>query len=157
MLVKIIGSVLLALSGVVASVSLCRYCRRRLDTLDGFIALIFYIKGQVECYARPIGEILATLSPEILRDCNCPTGVASIEELIGESRIYLDRESLRLVSAFSMEFGSVFREEQSKRCDYYISLLNERRALISSRLLPEMRAGSAVCICSSLCWLILLW
>ena len=157
MLVKIIGSVLLALSGVVASVSLCRYCRRRLDTLDGFIALIFYIKGQVECYARPIGEIIASLSPEILRDLNCPTGASSIEELVGESRIYLDRESLRLVSAFSQEFGSVFREEQSKRCDYYIGLLGERRARISERLLPEMRAGSAVCICSSLCLLILLW
>lgn len=157
MLIKIIGSVLLAASGVCASVSLCRYCRRRLDTLDGFIALIFYIKGQVECYARPIGEIIASLSPEILRDLNCPTGASSIEELVSESRIYLDREGLRLVSAFSQEFGSVFREEQSRRCDYYIALLSERRARLSERLLPEMRAGSAVCICSSLCLLILLW
>lgn len=157
MLIKIIGSVLLAASGLCASVSLCRYCRRRLDTLDGFIALIFYIKGQVDCYARPIGEIVATLSPEILRDCNCPTGASSIEELISESKIYLDRECLRLVSAFSSEFGSVFREEQSKRCEHYISLLGERRARICDRLLPEMRAGSAVCICSALCLLILLW
>ena len=157
MLIKIIGSVLLAASGVCASVSLCRYCRRRLDTLDGFIALIFYIKGQVECYARPIGEIIASLSPEILRDLNCPTGASSIEELVSESRIYLDREGLRIVSAFSQEFGAVFREEQSRRCDYYIALLGERRARLSERLLPEMRAGSAVCICSSLCLLILLW
>jgi hypothetical protein len=92
-----------------------------------------------------------------LRDLNCPTGASSIEELVSESRIYLDREGLRLVSAFSQEFGSVFREEQSRRCDYYIALLGERRARLSERLLPEMRAGSAVCICSSLCLLILLW
>ena len=157
MLIKIIGSLLLAASGVGAALSLCRYCRRRLDTLDGFIALIFYIKGQVECYARPIGEIIASLSPEILRDCNCPTGAGSIEELIGESRIYFDRESLRILTAFSQEFGSVFREEQSKRCDYYLALLGERRARLGERLLPEMRAGSALCICSSLCLLILLW
>ncbi len=157
MLIKFIGSALLALSGACASVSLCRYCHRRLEAIEGFIALIFYIKGQVECYARPICEIMATLSPEILRDCGCPTGASSLEELISESKIYLDRESYRLLSAFAQEFGTVFREEQSKRCDYYIALLGERRALISSRLLPEMRAGSAVVLCASLCLVILLW
>jgi hypothetical protein len=49
MLLKIFGTVLLAISGVVAAVSLRIYHKRRIETLDGFISLINYIKGQVDC------------------------------------------------------------------------------------------------------------
>ena len=157
MWIKIIGSILLCASGAFSAISLCRFHRRRLETTDGFISLIYYIKGQVDCYARPIGDILLSLPPEILRACNCPRGANSLEELILESRIYLDRESLRLVTSFSSEFGSIFREEQTRRCDHYITLLRERRGEIASRLSSEMRSGSAICICISLGLAILLW
>lgn len=157
MLIKLGGGLFLCLSGLISAISLCRYCRRRLDTLDGFISLIQYIKGQVECYARPIGDILSSLPPEILQDCNCPVGASSLDELIEESRIYLDRDSLRLLTAFSGEFGSIFREEQVRRCDHYAARLRERRTLISDRLSGEMRSGAALCIGLSLCLIILLW
>ncbi|MBO5683302.1 MAG: hypothetical protein J6S10_04910 [Clostridia bacterium] len=155
--VKIIGSALLCASGGFSALSLCRYHRRKLDTVDGFISLIYYIKGQVDCYARPIGDILFSLPPEILRDCNCPAGATSLEELVNKSRIYLDRESLRLVTSFSSEFGSIFREEQTRRCEHYASQLSLRRDDIAARLSAEMRSGSAICICTSLCLAILLW
>ena len=157
MWIKLLGSVLLGVSGVLSALSVCRFHRRRLDTLDGFISLIYYIRGQVDCYARPIGEIMQSLPPEILRSCNCPRGALTLEELIEESKIFLDREELRLISAFAGEFGSSFREEQTRRCDHYISMLRDRREIASERLVPEMRSGSAVCICVSLCLMLLLW
>lgn len=157
MLLKLFGTILLALSGGVAAVSLRIYHRRRVDTIDGFISLIYYIKGQVDCYARPIGEIMLSMPPEILRGCNCPKGATSIEELIEESRLYLDRESLRLVTAFANEFGSIFREEQARRCDHYASMLQGLREQIATRGEGEMRSGGAVCICVALCLAILLW
>ncbi len=157
MLIKIIGSVLICVSGLLCAFSICRYYRRRQDTLDGFISLIYYIRGQVDCYARPIGDILLSLPPEMLRDCNCPRGALSLEELVCESRIYLDRESLRLLTSFSSEFGSIFREEQTRRCDHYISQLRDRRIELAGRLPYEMRSASAICICIALCLTILLW
>ena len=157
MWIKIIGSILLCASGGFSAFSLCRFHRRRLDTTDGYISLVYYIKGQVDCYARPIGDILQSLPPDILRSCNCPRGARSLDELIGESRIYLDRESFRLMTAFSNEFGSIFREEQTRRCEHYATLLRERRAEIAGRLASEMRSGSAICICLSICLAILLW
>ncbi len=157
MLLKLIGTIFLALSGGAAAISLRIYQRRRLDTLDGFISLIYYIKGQVDCYARPIGDIMLSLPPEILRGCNCPKGASSLEELIDESRIYMDRETLRLVSAFSSEFGSIFREEQARRCDHYVSALRDLRDHVATRGEGEMRSGGAVCICVALCLAILLW
>lgn len=155
--IKIIGSILLAVAGALAAVSVRVFHRRRIDTLDGFISLIFYIKGQVDCYAMPIGDIIASLPPEMLRALNCPRGALTLEELIDESRLYLDRESLRLVTAFSGEFGSVFREEQMRRCDHYIAMLSEVRQRVGMKCESEARAGSALCICTALCLAVLLW
>lgn len=157
MWIKLIGSILLGLSGAVSAISVCRFHRRRLDTLDGFISLIYYIKGQVDCYARPIGDIMLGLPPEILRDCNCPRGASTLDELIEESRVYLNREELRLLCSFASEFGSTFREEQTRRCGHYIEMLRDRRAAVSERLVGEMRSGSALCVCVSICLMLLLW
>ena len=157
MLIKIIGSFAIVTAGGVCALSLCRYHKRRLETLEGFISLIYYIKGQVECYARPIGEILQALPPEILRDCNCPEGADSLEELVSESRHLLDRESDRLLRAFCAEFGNTFREEQGRRCEHYASQLCRHRAAISEHSVSDMRAASAICLCACLCLTILLW
>ena len=155
--IKLAGGALLALTGVVGAISLRLYNHRRIDTLDGFVALIFYIKGQVDCFARPIGDILYSLPPEILRQCNCPKGALTLEDLIEESRIYLDAESLRLISAFASEFGSIFRDEQTKRCDYYANMLDGIRNRLSDKAEGESRSGGAICICVALGIAILLW
>lgn len=157
MLIKLIGSILICATGGFLAFTVCRYHRKRLDTLDGFISLIYYIKGQVECYARPISDILRSLPLEILRDCSCPEGADSLEEIVDESRLFLDRDTLRYLMAFATEFGSTFREEQARRCEHYISILRDRRTAVADRLSAEMRSESAVCICVSLCLMILLW
>lgn len=157
MTAKLIGSLILALTGIILAVAICQYQRRRLRTVDGILALIFYVKGQVDCYARPLSDILGSLPPEICRDCNCSTGVSSLEELIEECRIYLDEEGLRQVAAFTAEFGSIFREEQVRRCEHYISVLESRRNQIAERVNAQSRVGSALCICLALCLMILLW
>lgn len=157
MYIKLVGGSFLLVAALLSSISLCAYYRRRLDTLDGFISLIQYIKGQVDCYARPIDGILSALPPEILRDCNCPAGAGSLEEMIEESRLYLDRDSLRYVTAFAVEFGSIFREEQTRRCDHYVDRLRERRAAVAERQTMEMRSGCAIILSLSACILILLW
>lgn len=156
-MIKLIGGFFICAAGGILTLSLCRFHRKRLETLDGLISLIYYIKGQVDCYARPISGILSTMSPEILRDCNCPEGAMSLEEIVDESRIFLDRDTFRLLTTFAAEFGSTFREEQTRRCEHYIAVLRDRRAIVADRLSAEMRSHSAVCICVALCLMILLW
>ncbi len=157
MLIKLIGTVILLLSGGALSLSLCRFQRKRLETIDGFLSLLFHIKGQIDCFARPIGEILHTLPPAILRSCNCPRGADSLDELIEESKPYLDEEPMRLLSSFESEFGSTFREEQMRRCDYYIGALGEKRRALEPKVAAKMRSGSTLCICLCLSLTVLLW
>ena len=157
MIIKIIGGASIVICSIFFAISHRRFEERRLRTLDGLIALITYIKGQVDCYALPIGEILSRLPAEIFYDCNCPEGADSIDEIVAECRIYLEEESLRLVEAFASEFGSTFREEQLRRCDHYISSLGAERRVLAEDVIKRSRVGSALWVCSSLAILILLW
>ena len=157
MTLKLIGALIFCLSGVVMAISYRRFQLKKLQTLDGFVSLLFYIKGQIECFARPRSEILLTLPPEIFCACNCPGGAETFEELVEESRIYLDEEALRLVCAFASEFGGVFRDEQLRRCDYYISALSEERRRVFASVGARSRAGGALWICGCVGIIILLW
>ena len=155
--IKIIGGAVIAVSALLMAISHCRYEERRLRTLDGFISLLFYIKGQIDCYSLPLSDILSTLPVKIFSDCNTPEGSDELDDVIDNSRIYLEEESERLLEAFSSEFGSTFRDEQLRRCDHYIAALGEQRSRLFFEVGRSRRVGSAIWICSSLCLLILLW
>ena len=157
MVIKLIGCGAVALASVIMAISYRRFFWRKLDTIDGFIALLFYIKGQIDCYSRPRSDILSTLPPEIFHACNCPQGATTLEELVDASRIYLDDEPTRLLGAFCAEFGSTVREEQLRRCDHYIAALSEQRRMIASAVESKSRAGSALWICAGLAAVILFW
>ncbi len=157
MLAKLIGSLLIALGGAAVAFAVCRYERRRLQVLDAFISLIFYIKGQVDCYSLPIGSILEGAPRELLSICGRGEGADELPSLVHSSRLYLDEESYRLLSAFASEFGGAYREEQLRRCEYYIGALDEQRRRIYDEVPVRSKIGSALSICSAVGILILLW
>ena len=156
MVFKILGSLFLCTSGAFVSVYVSRFQKNRLLVLDSFISLIFYIKGQVDCFSKPIGEILLCAPKEILD--NCAKGVnMGLCDMVESNRIYLSDESFRLLYCFSSEFGSTYRDEQMKRCDYYIEALTEERKNVAEDISKKSRIYSTLAICSSLCLLIMLW
>lgn len=147
-MIKLVGGLLLAVCGVTLAFSICRFERKRLSVLDLFISLLFYIKGQIDCFGLPLCDIMKK------------SGLSSYEdfgEMLESNKIYLDDESYRLLENFYSEFGSVYRDEQLRRCDYYICALDERRKLIFSDLPSRTRIGGVLCICSVIGILILLW
>ena len=77
--------------------------------------------------------------------------------MLTHSRIYLDRESYRLLQRFFLEFGSLYRDEQLRRCDYYIEALGEQRRILFDDLPARAKIGGALCICSVIGLLIILW
>lgn len=157
MLFKLVGSALVAISGIIAAMAHRRYQWKRLATIDGFIALLLYIKGQIDCFARPRCEIFGTVPAEVFCACNCPHGAQTLDEMIEASRTYLDDESTRLLSSFASEFGSTFRDEQLRRCDYYISSLSAERNTVFADVHSKIRSWGAIYICISFGLIILIW
>ncbi len=152
-MIKLVGSLLLALTGLTLAVSISRFEQKKLRVIDSFISLIFHIKGQIDCYSLPLCDILRN-RPEGLELLE---GSEDLGEILYHARIYLDAETYRLLESFYSEFGGLYREEQLKRCDYYIEALGEQRRALFEDLPARQRIGSALCICSTIGILIILW
>ncbi len=170
-MIKLVGSFFLLLTGGYVSVTVSRFEHRRLQVLDGYIALIYYIKGQIDCYALPIAEILARVDPAVLSAClGQPSGKQMVappirispsepplSALVRESRLYLEPECDRLLSAFAGEFGQTFRADQVSRCDHYIGELSEHRRRLVDALPARTRVSSTLCLATAAAMVVLLW
>ena len=156
---KLLGVLLILAVGVFASYSSVRYEKRRLTVIDGWIDLIFYIRSQIDCFLMPIGQILENGEQPLLQACASisPDGATDLSAILRASSLYLDGEGKRLLEAFVREIGSSYREEQIRRCDYYISSLQVLRAKIADALPMRIRLCAALCMCIALGIAILLW
>ena len=168
MIYKLLGTLLLLGAGGYVSLAVNRFERRRLSVLDGYVSLIQYIKGQIDCYAMPLTDILARADPALIAAClglDAPRAVQSapweeiipLPTLIHESRLYLEPESERLLTTFTGELGAVFRAEQVARCDYYLEALTRQRSKLAEALPARLRVGSTLCMCCAVAVTILLW
>ncbi len=154
---KIFGALLVLAVGGGAAVSAVRYEKCRLRVLDAWIDLIFYIRSQIDCYLKPIAEILS--GEECARLCAelAAEDAADLQAILRASELYLDGDVKRFLESFVREIGSVYREEQIKQCDYYIAVLRDARASVAAEHPARIRLSVALCICISLGTAILLW
>lgn len=154
---KIAGALLVLASGTGLAVGAVRYERVRLQVHDALISLIFFIKGRIDCYAMPVEQIMLTMDKSILADCRCPGQVESIEALLPHVQSYLDPETYRVLQSFGEGLGSGFRDEQLKRCDYYMELLRQKRMQLEESLGARVRTNGVIWILCALGAVILLW
>lgn len=162
MLFKWIGVGILMMAGGYATLAMNRIETRRLTVLDGYISLLRYIKGQINCFAMPVGDILDTADPSVLSACHGEkrhqtAEKESLSELILASRLYLEPETERLLHNFSAELGHTFREEQVMRCEDYIRALGEERRKLAEATPARIRINSILTLCTTLGMAILLW
>ena len=168
MLLKILGSGILLLAGGYVSLAIVAFERRRLRVLDGYISLIYYIKGQIDCYALPLTDILTSVDPTILLACLGvdtealrlsaePPETCDLTDMVRQSRLYLQPESERLLTTMTGELGTTYRTEQVRRCEYYLSALTEERRKLYETLPGRLRTTCTLCLCCALGTAVLLW
>ncbi len=163
MLYKWIGAGILLLMGGYASVTMNRLEQKRLDVLDSYIALLRYIKGQINCYAMPVSDILETADPLLLSACfgdaqhGEAVGSVSLSTMIHAAHLYLEPESERLLRNFSAELGHTYRAEQVTRCEDYIAALGEERRRLADATPMRLRLNSMLSFCAAFGMAILLW
>ena len=154
---KLLGVLAMLLSGGIGAWSAVCYERRRLRVLDGWLDMIRHLRSQIDCYLMPLDEILSKSDEAILRACACRTPHPSLPSLLASSRSYLGEESGRLIASFVKEIGGSYREEQLRRCDYYITALRTERNKLAESLPSRIRLSVSLCLCASIGAFILLW
>lgn len=156
-LIKLIGGGLILSAGVAAAYGTVRFEKQRLSVTDAWIDLIFHIRGQIDCYLKPLDEILTCADREILQGCMCRTPHPDLKTLYQASEPYLDEEARRLISGFIKEIGGSYREEQLRRCDFYINALRTIRQKIADDLPARTKLRITLSLCCAIGATILLW
>ncbi len=156
-MIKLFGILLILCVGGFSAVNAVRYEKRRINVMDGWLDLMFYIRGQIDCYLMPLNEILIGSDRKLLDACMSPHNATDLNAILHASAVYLDGDAKRLLESFVREIGSTYREEQVRRCDYYMTALRSQREKLSAELPMRLRLTVTLCICITLGTAILLW
>lgn len=128
-----------------------------INMIEAYLSLLRYTRGQIDCYALPIGDIFEKCDGERLWACGWrePVHPRGFDELFLCSNIN-DKTTRDVVLEFCSDFGQNYREEQLKRCDFCISALESRKDELLSRLSDKKKLNLALCLSASLAVIILL-
>lgn len=156
-LFRLAGVLMLACSGLAVSQTLNRRATAALCQTEGFMALIRAVRGQIECFARPIGQILFSCERETLDACGYAGEMppSDLAVLVKQVRVY-DAPTVAAVARFSEEFGRGYRADEVRACDYTLSLLEDRRTRLAGELPQKKKRNVVLCVCASLALALLL-
>lgn len=156
-ILKLFGVLLLLGVGAYSALSLSLLEKRRIAVLNGWLDLIYHIRTQIDCYLTPLDQIFAELPPNLSKIGVNDHPATDLSTLLQCTRPYLDGDSIQLLDGFAREIGTCYREEQVKRCDYFLSALRGIRDRQKAQLPARLRAQSALCLCGAFGLAILLW
>ncbi len=154
---KLLGACLLGVVGIVSAKIAVSRIKTQLCMTDAWVDLIYLIRTEIDCYLRPIDEILADADEKLLQRAGGGRSADTLDKLLNGAKPYLSAETVQLLEAFVRELGTSYRTEQLKRCDHYIGTLQKQRDLLAAALPSRIKLYSALCICGALGAVILLW
>ena len=157
LLYKALGAIVIFACGIETARRLNARLTGENERTEKYILLLRYIKAQIGCFALPIGEILARAEASLLAGCgwrreSAPT---SLEQMLAEAGLG-DRTSQGILLEFCKDFGRSYLDEQIRRCDHYITLLEERQVSVGKDIPRRKKLNSTLCISGALALIILL-
>ena len=156
-MIRLAGALLVLAMGALAAYGAARAEKRRLEVLEGWVDLIMYIRGQIDCFLTPLDEILQNCDRRVLDACLAPENARDLETVLAASLPYLDADARHLLERFLREVGTSYREEQLKRCDYYLNALSVLREKRAAELPVRRRLLTSLSLCAAIGTAILLW
>lgn len=145
---KLAGAALLLLCGALGGRMICRDRERDLEVIEGYIALIKYIKNQIDCFNKPLDRILASCPNSILASIGASPGEGGMAELLGRSP-NPPAAVAELLGGLSLELGGGYRESQLKLCDYYLGRIGAERDRLAAELPRKRRSTMTLCVCGA--------
>jgi hypothetical protein len=154
---KIVGAIIIAVSGIVGSYVLNSAARHTLEQIEGFLSLVRHLRNEIECFCMPLPSALARCPREVLVRCGYTASDVpkSVRELV-DGCVVSDGETQKAMLSFASSIGKGYRDEQLGLCDYCIELIEARRQIACEQLPSRIKRNSAVCMCGALAVVILL-
>lgn len=118
--------------------------KKKIEQTEAFIALVKYIKNQIDCYSMPMEKILHSC-PELLLRLGIEKEISSLSELLSECEIVCGEDCKKILYTFSESFGKGYREHQVKRCDAAVTELEEIKKRLGTEYPSKKKTAAALC------------
>ena len=155
--IKLIGAGLLFGVAIGNALHRTRLEKKRLAVLNAWIALLYRIREQIDCFCLPLDEILAEADTALLSEPSTKDTPVTLWGLLESSKPYLAVDCQSILASCIGELGASYREEQVKRCDVYLARLEAVREEEKSALPTRIKLTVTLNLCLWLGTSILLW
>ena len=151
------GAILVALCALEGARRLNRGIDEDLSGVDAYLALLHYVRSQIDQYALPLGEIFERCSRDVLSSCGWREERAPLgfDELYSCCRID-DKDAKKVISEFCVGFGRNYREEELRRCDFAIETLGRCHRRLVGEASKKKKLNLTLCLCGAAALIILL-
>ena len=154
---RAIGIIIVLISGVAGSFLVVSEFEKRLTNTRALCKLLRVCTEQVEYFSCSSHEILANCDALLLRECGYLD-----KEIPNDFSEFLDRceilsnESRAIMIEFAKDFGKSYKDEQVKRCKYYLEKMDEHESKLESSLPAQRKLYFAILLAATLTAIILL-
>ena len=155
---RVLGAITVMTSSIWFYFIIEGYEKKKTIQINAYLKLLSYIKAQIECYMLPIDMVLMKCDGSLIYDCGFyeDERPKSFNELLDNSKFYIDNEMLEKLCAFSRELGTSYAEDQLKLCERYISDLNIMYEKYKTQRTKDKKLSLAICLSTSLSLILIL-
>lgn len=121
--VKWIGVLVIAAFAFLGGIWLSAFEQARCRQARAFLALLEYMRRQIECFSLPVPQILQEADASLLAACGVEERPRDFASLLQDCELLLPARYCTLLAEFSAELGTAYRSEQLRACTYYTAQL----------------------------------
>ena len=153
---KLTGAAMLISGGVLMSMVLNRRCSAAVKLCESWVSFVRYVKNQVECFSLPFDEILMR-RVDLLRECGLyGTDIPKTPNELLSCGIQGDKRTVELVRGLISDFGKYYRDEQVKRCEICLTMLEEHAEKMREELKSKKKLNTTLVMSACIALAILL-
>ena len=155
---KWLGALFLLSAGALVSRLLICFEKRRVLQAEGYLALLRFLRWQIDALAKPLPQILAACDGDVLLACGWQKEAPpeTLTTLLEGSALYLSDEVCALLHTFAQELGKGYRDEQLRGCDYHLARLSPYCDALRKDLPKKERIALFLPIAAALALILLL-
>lgn len=159
MWVKLIGGGMMVLSALAYCYQYERRARQTQQKMAAWVTLLTYIRTQIACFATPLSEILLHADARVLAvlEEGEPLTATMLASHCQAQKEQFPKEFGTLLERLAQELGTVWRQEQIARLDYYIEALTQQREAFFESSKGATRTRRTLILCGVLGVILLVW
>lgn len=138
---EIVGALFVLTASVLIGLDICSLESEKIKQGEELCALLRHIRSNIDFFLTPVDEILHDYSSPALDRCGFTSVMKEkgLKTALQDGGLTVRGKTIELLSAFSDELGAGYREDELKRCDYYIEKLNDENRAAAEKFLKNKK------------------